>query len=38
VNTEDLKASYDNGILEVIVPRGAKRASQRVKVDIGKKK
>jgi HSP20 family protein len=38
VNTEDLKASYDNGILEVVVPRGAKRASQRVKVDIGKKK
>jgi hypothetical protein len=38
VNTEDLKASYDNGIVEVVVPRGAKRASQRVKVDIGKKK
>ena len=38
IKTEDLKASYDNGVLEVVVPRGAKRASQRVKVDVGKKK
>lgn len=39
VKTEDLKASYENGILEVVVPRGsAKRASQRVKVDVGTKK
>jgi HSP20 family protein len=37
VKTEDLKASYDNGILEVVVPRGGKRASQRVKVDVAKK-
>jgi HSP20 family protein len=38
VKTEDLKASYNDGILEVVVPHGAKRASQRVKVDVEKKK
>ena len=38
VTTEDLKASYENGILEVVVPRGAKHSSQRVKVDVGRKK
>jgi HSP20 family protein len=37
VSTEDLKANYENGILEIVVPRGAKRSSQRVKVDVGKK-
>jgi hypothetical protein len=28
---------YENGILEIVVPRGAKRSSQRLKVDVGKK-
>jgi HSP20 family protein len=38
VKTEDLRASYDNGILEIVVPRGAKRSSQRVKVDVGNRR
>ena len=36
VSTEDLKANYENGILEIVVPRGAKRSSPRGEVGVGK--
>ena len=38
VKAEDLKANYENGVLEIVVPRGAQRESQRVKVDVGSQK
>jgi HSP20 family protein len=39
--TEDLKATYSNGVLEVVVPGAAKRSTQRVPVKVvqeGKKR
>ena len=35
---EDLKASYTDGILEILIPGAAKRPTQRVPVEITKKK
>src|SRR5439155_10444215 len=38
--TDDLKATYQDGILEIVVPKGAKQSAQRVPVEVtsGKKK
>lgn len=38
VSAEDLKASYSDGILEIVVPGAAKRSSQRVRVDVARQK
>jgi HSP20 family protein len=37
---DDLKARYENGVLEIVVPKAAKRSTQRVPVEAssGKKK
>jgi HSP20 family protein len=36
--TEDVKATYSDGILEVVVPGAAKRSTQRVPVEVGSEK
>ena len=38
--TDDLKATYQDGILEIVVPKGAKQSAQRVPVEVttGKKR
>jgi HSP20 family protein len=41
VSTDDLKANYEDGVLEIVVPGAAKRPAQRVQVQAksqGKKK
>lgn len=37
VNSEDLKATHENGVLEIVVPGASKRPTQRVPVQVGKK-
>ena len=34
VNADDLNAKYENGILEIVIPGGAKRPTQRVPVEV----
>jgi len=36
--TDDVKATYADGILEVVVPGAAKRSTQRVPVEVGSEK
>ena len=38
VTAEDLKASYEDGILEILVPGAAKRAAQRIPIEVGGRK
>jgi hypothetical protein len=35
---EDVKATYSDGILEVVVPGAAKHSTQRVPVEVGSEK